>query len=144
MQVVANLVMALVVVIVGAQLKNLSLSVSQYTLVLCISVLGGAVFLTIGQALVGLVKSADTVNAGGRILLIVLILLGLFGQSGTLGGVWESVSQWSPVGTVMTLFAGVLKLASWDSRDWLSLVACAGYIAACGAVGIRFFKWDAR
>jgi ABC-2 type transport system permease protein len=143
-QVGANLVMALVVLIVGAQVQKFSLSASQYALVLAISVLGGAVFLTIGQALVGLVKSADTVNAGGRILLIVLILLGLFGQSGALGGIWESVSQWSPVGVVMTLFAGVLDLTSWGSRDWLCLVACGGYMTACGAVGIRWFKWDAR
>jgi ABC-2 type transport system permease protein len=144
MQVLANFVMALVVVVIGAQMHNLSLSVSQYLLVLAISLLGGAVFVAIGQALVGLVKSADTVNAAGRILLILLILLGLFGQSGALGGFWESISRWSPVGVVMTLFAGVLKLSAWDSQDWLSIVACAGYIVACAAVGVRWFHWDAR
>lgn len=143
-QVLANLVMALIVVIIGAQIHHLSLSASDYGLVLAISVLGGAAFLAIGQALVGLVKSADTVNAAGRILLIVLYLLGLFGQSGVFGGFWESVSRWSPVGVVMTLFAGVLDLSSWDSRDWLCLVACAGYIVVCTAIGIRWFQWDAR
>jgi ABC-2 type transport system permease protein len=143
-QVIANLIMALVVLIIGAQMHHVPLSASQYLLVLAISVLAGAVYLSIGQALVGLVKSADTVNATGRILLIVLYLFGLFGQSGTLGGIWESVSRWSPVGAVMTLFAGVLKLSSWDSRDWWSLVACAGYIVVCAAVGIRWFQWDAR
>ncbi|MGO9658046.1 MAG: ABC transporter permease [Acidimicrobiales bacterium] len=143
-QVLANLVMALVVLIVGSQMHHVSLSASKYALVLAISVLGGAVFLAIGQALVGLVKSADTVNAAGRILMIVLILLGLFGQSGALGGTWESVSRWSPVGVVMNLYAGVLDLGSWGSRDWLCLVACGGYIAACGAVGVHWFKWEAR
>jgi ABC-2 type transport system permease protein len=143
-QVVANLVMALVVVVVGAQMHHVSLSASDYLLVLAISVLGGAVFLSIGQALVGLVKSADTVNAGGRILLIVLIMLGLFGQSGALGGFWESVSRWSPVGAVMSLFAGVLKLSAWGSRDWQALAACAGYIVVCVGVGIRWFRWDAQ
>jgi ABC-2 type transport system permease protein len=144
MQVLANLVIALVVVIVGAQMHHVSLSASQYALVLAVSILGGAVFLAIGQALVGLVKSADTVNAAGRILLIVLIVFGLFGQSGALGGVWESIARWSPVGAVMTLFAGVLNVSGWDSRDWLSLVACGGYIVVCAAVGIRWFQWNAR
>ncbi len=143
-QVVANLVIALIVVIVGAQMHHVPLDASQYALVLAISILGGAVFLAIGQALVGIVKSADTVNAAGRILLNILIMLGLFGQSGALGGVWESVARWSPVGVVMTLFAGVLNLAAWGSRDWLSLVACGGYLLACGAIGIRWFQWEAR
>jgi ABC-2 type transport system permease protein len=144
-QVLANLFMALVVLIIGAQMHHVPLSAGQYLLVLGISILAGAVYLTIGQALVGLVKSADTVSAAGRILLIVLYLLGLFGQSGALGGIWESISRWSPVGAVMTLFAGVLSpLSSWDSRDWLSLVACAGYIVVCAVAGIRWFQWDAR
>src|ERR1700744_4670601 len=51
MQVLANLVIAIVVVIVGAQIHHLSLSAGEYALVLAVSVLGGAVFLAIGQAL---------------------------------------------------------------------------------------------
>ncbi|HUB69127.1 MAG TPA: ABC transporter permease [Acidimicrobiales bacterium] len=144
MQVLANFVMALVVVVIGSQMHNVALSVSEYVLVLVISLLGGAVFLAIGQALVAFVKSADTVNAGGRILFIVLILLGLFGQSGTLGSFWESISHWSPVGAVMTLFAGVLKVSAWGTQDWLSIVACVGYIVSCAAAGIRWFRWDAK
>ena len=85
MQVLANLLIALVVVIVGSRIHHVSLSAGTYGLVLVVSILGGAVFLSIGQALVGLVKSADSVNAAGRVLVIGLILLGTFGQSGTLG-----------------------------------------------------------
>jgi ABC-2 type transport system permease protein len=142
MQGLANLVMAVIVVVVASQVHHISLSATDYLLVLVISVLGGAVFVAIGQALVGLVKSADTVNAAARILLILLIILGLFGQSGTLGGFWESVSRWSPVGIVMTLFAGVLKLSTWSSQDWLSIVACVGYIVVFAAIGIRWFRWE--
>ncbi len=101
-------------------------------------------FLSIGQALVGLVKSADTVQAVARVLFAVLILLGTLGQSGALGGFWGSISRWSPVGTVMTLFAGVLKLSTWNSRDTLSLAVCCAYIAVFAGIGIRWFQWDAR
>ena len=115
MQVIANLVIALVVVIVGSRLHHVSLSAGRMALCSCVSILGGAVFLSIGQALVGLVKSADSVNAAGRVLVIALILLGTLGQSGTLGSAWESIARWSPVGAVMTLFAAVLNLSAWDA-----------------------------
>jgi ABC-2 type transport system permease protein len=143
-QVAANLLIALIVLIVGSSIHNLSLSVGRYVLFLLISVLGGAVFLSIGQTMVGLLKSADTVNAAARIVFIVLIFLGLFGQSGALGTTWESISRWTPVGVVMTLFAGVLNLPSWSTRDTLCIVACLGYIAFFAAIGIRWFQWDAR
>ncbi|HXW80035.1 MAG TPA: ABC transporter permease [Acidimicrobiales bacterium] len=143
-QVVANLIIALVVLIVGSSLHNLTLSVGQYVLFLLVSVLGGAVFLGIGQAMVGLLKSADTVNAAARIVFIALIFLGLFGQSGVLGTAWESISKWTPVGVVMTLFAGVLNLSSWGSRESLAVLSCIGYTVFFAAIGIRWFQWEAR
>ncbi len=144
MQSVANLIIALIVVIIGTRIHHISPSVGQYALVLLISILGGAVFLSIGQALVGLVKSADTIQAVARVLFAILILLGTLGQTGALGSFWASVSTWSPVGAVMTLFAGVLKLSAWSSHDSLELLACAGYIIVFAGIGIRWFQWDAR
>ena len=144
MRIVANLVIAIVVVIVGAQIHHLSLSAGEYALVLVVSVLGGAVFLAIGQALVGLVRSADSVNAAGRVLYIGLVFLGLLGLEGVLGDTIQSIAKWSPVGAVMTLFAGVLDLSAWSSTDTLSIVACLGYVVACTVVGIRWFQWEAR
>ncbi len=143
-QSLANLIIALVVVIVGSRLHHLSLSAGKYGLALVVSILASAVFLSIGQALVGLVKSADSVNAAGRVLVIGLILLVALGQSGTLGATWESISEWSPVGVVMTLFAAVLNLSNWDAHDSLTLLACGGYIVVFAAIGIRWFQWDAR
>lgn len=144
MQSGANLIIALVVVIIGTRIHRISPSAGQYALVLLVSILGGAVFLSIGQALVGLVKSADTVQAIARVLFAALILLGTLGQSGALGGLWGSVARWSPVGTVMTLFAGVLNLSAWHARDTLALAVCCAYIVVLAGIGIRWFQWDAR
>jgi len=144
MQSVANLIIALVVVIIGTRIHHISPSAGQYALVLLVSILGGAVFLSIAQALVGLVKSADTVQAVARVLFAVLILLGTLGQSGALGSFWGTISRWSPVGAVMTLFAGVLKLSAWNGRDTLSLAVCCAYIVVFAGIGIRWFQWDAR
>ena len=144
MQALANLVITVIVVIVGTRIHHISPSAGQYGLVLLVSILGSAVFLSIGQALVGLVKSADSINAAGRLLVLGLVLLSSLGQSGALGSAWESIARWSPVGAVMTLFAGVLNLSTWDTHDSLTLLACGGYIVVFAAIGIRWFQWDAR
>ncbi|MGA2930309.1 MAG: ABC transporter permease, partial [Solirubrobacteraceae bacterium] len=73
MQALANVLITMIVVIVGSRMHHISLSAGTYGLVLVVSVVGGAVFLSIGQALVGLVKSADSVNAAGRVLTIGLV-----------------------------------------------------------------------
>jgi ABC-2 type transport system permease protein len=144
MQVVANLIIAILVVIVGTRIHHLSPSAGQYVLVLLVSVLAGAVFLSLGQAMVGLIKSADTVSAAARVLFIALILLGSLGQSDALGSFFESVAQWTPVGVVMTLFAGVLNLSAWSGHDTLSLVVCVAYVVIFAGIGVRWFQWDAR
>ena len=144
MQIAANLIISIVVVIIGSVIHHLSPSPGQYALVLLVSVLAGAVFLSLGQTLVGLVESADSVQAAARVLFAVLILLGILGQSGALGTFWSSVARWSPVGVVMTLFAGVLDLHTWYSRDTFSVLASVGYIVVFAGIGIRWFHWDAR
>lgn len=144
MQSIANLIIALLVVVIGTRLHHLSPSPGQYALVLLVSILAGAVYLSIGQALVGLVKSADTVNAAARLLYIALVVLGTIGLTGTLGSAWQSITRWTPVGTIMTLFAGVLNLSAWGARDTESLAACVAYIVVFAGIGIRWFQWDAR
>lgn len=143
-QVLANLIIALVVVILGVRIHHLSPSLAQYLLVLLVSILGGAMFLSIGQALVALVKTSETVNSTARLVYIGLIFLGLFGQSGTLGHTWSTVARWSPVGTLMALFAGVLKLSAWGGHDVESLLAAIGYTVVFSAIGIRWFQWEVR
>jgi ABC-2 type transport system permease protein len=143
-QVVANLIIALVVVILGARVHRLSLSPSQYLLVLLVSIVGGAMFLGVGQVVVALVKSSETVNSTARLLYVALIFLGLLGQGGSLGHTWDLVARWSPVGTLMTLFAGVLNLSAWNAHDLECLLAAIGYIVVFAIVGIRWFQWEVR
>jgi ABC-2 type transport system permease protein len=144
LQLLVNEVIVLVVLIIAVREHHLSLSAGDYLLELVVALLGSLVFLAIGQALVGLVKRSDTVNALGRLLYIALAILGIFGQNGELSGSWGAVARWSPVGDVMRLLAGVLDLSRWDGTDWWSLVACAGYIVFCGLIGVRFFQWNAE
>jgi ABC-2 type transport system permease protein len=143
-QVVVNLVMTVVVVAIGTIIHHLSYSVGQYLLLGCASLIGGAMFLAIGQAVVGLVRSATVVNAVGRVLYVVLLLLGLLGSSGLLGDTVKVIAQWSPVGAMITVYAGVLDISAWAWLDTEALIASLAYIAVGAFVGIRWFRWDSR
>lgn len=143
-QMVSNFAIALVVLVLGNNIHHLSLAPETYVLVLLVSILASAVFLAVAQALVGVVRSADTVQAFGRLLYIGLVMIGLFGASGSLGGFWDSVSKWTPVGVLMQVFAGVVHGGPFSSQDWLSLLACGGYVVALTTVGISWFHFDAN
>jgi ABC-2 type transport system permease protein len=143
-QTAANLIIAVVVLAVGEHVHQFSLSTGEYASALLVATLAGAVFLSIGQALVGLVKSATLVNSIGSLLYVALLLSGLLGPSGALGTTFENISKWTPVGTVIAVFQGTLHQTTWDSHAWLSLLACFGYILVFSAIGIKWFKWDAQ
>ena len=143
-QMVSNFVIALVVLVAGVDIHHLTLSVGSYALVLLVSILASAVFLAVAQALVGLVRSADTVQAFGRLLYIGLVMLGIFGASGGLGSFWDAVSKWTPVGSLMTVFAGVVGGGTFGAQVWLALLACCGYVIVLSAVGIYGFRFDAQ
>jgi ABC-2 type transport system permease protein len=141
-QLLANLIIALIVVIVGVRIHHLHLGVSQYLLTLAVSALGGAMFLGIGQTLVAFVRSADSVNAASRLLYISLVFLGLLGPDGTLGATIQSISQWTPVGALMTVYGGVLNTSTWNTTATEGVVSCVGYLIVGAAAGIKWFRWD--
>lgn len=143
-QTLANLVIALVTLIVASILYHLHLGVVEWILTLLLSVIGGAVFLSIGQTLVGFIRSADTVNASGRIIFIILLLLGILGPDGVLGNTMATISTWTPIGTVIAILQGALHQTQWTGHTSLALLACLGYIIVFSFLGIKWFKWESR
>jgi ABC-2 type transport system permease protein len=143
-QIVAGFTIATAVLIIGSRVNHLSLSGGQYINTLLVATLEAALFLSIGQALVGLVKSAAVVNSLGGLLFVALALSGLWGISSTLGSAVQTFAQWTPVGTVITIFQSALHQVAWTDHTTSSLLACLGYIAACLSIGIKFFEWEAR
>jgi ABC-2 type transport system permease protein len=143
-QIVLDVIMTVLVLIVGGVLHNLAFNVGEFLLLIGVSIAGGAMFLAIAQAIVGLVRSAAVVNALVRVLYVVFLLLGLLGSSGILGTTVKTISGWTPVGAMIILFGGVLDLTKWDWTDTTALIAAAAYIAIGAFVGIRWFRWDAR
>jgi ABC-2 type transport system permease protein len=141
-QVLVNLVMAVIVVTVGCLIHGIAYGVGTYLLIAAVSLVGGAMFLSLGQAVVGLVNSAAAVAAVGRILYIGLILLGILGATGLLGDTLKTIADWSPVGAMINLFSAATNLSAWAGTDTTALIASAGYIAIGMFVGIRWFRWE--
>jgi len=124
--------------------EGVSLTAEAYLLTFIGVIFSSALFLSVGQALAGLVKSADTLNAVGRIAYLPLFALGLFGQSTKFGTTFELISRWSPGGTVETLLTGAMNPSSWNSDTWLALAVSTAYSVVFAGIGIRWFQWGAR
>jgi ABC-2 type transport system permease protein len=143
-QVAAIVAMTLVVLVAAGIFEHVPLTAEAYVLTFICVIFSSALFLGVGQALVGLVKSADTLNAVGRIAYLPLFALGLFGQSTIFGTTFELISRWSPGGSVVTLLSSAMNPSSWNSDTWLALAASAAYSVVFAGIGIRWFQWGAR
>jgi ABC-2 type transport system permease protein len=139
-QILSMLAMTVVVLVA----ENIALDPAAYLLTLAMVIVSSAVFLGVGQALVGLIKSVDTVNAVGRLSFLPLVALGLFGHSDIFGTTFETISRWSPGGAVATSLSGAMQPASWSAETWWALLASVLYSAVFAGVGIRWFQWGTR
>lgn len=144
LQVALNIAVVLAVATAGAAEFKLTLGVVPYVSLIPAAIVAGAVFLSIGQALAGLLPSAAQINVVGRVVFIGLLLSGLLGLSGNLGPALKTVAKWSPVGSSVRLFHTVLLHAGWSATDIGAALACLGYVLLFSVLGIRYFRWDAQ
>jgi len=137
----AVLVMAIVVLLVAALFLGITLPPQEYVFTVLVTLLGSAVFLSIGQAIVGLIASAATLQATGRLLYVPLIGLSLFGDTDRFGTAVQMVSRWSPGGCLETLLSCAMGATAWDAQVWGALFASLGYTVVFAVIGIRWFRW---
>ena len=142
-QFAAAIVTSIVVIVVGSIMHGVSYDPGTYLLIFVVALYGAAMFLGIGQAIVGLIRSTTAVNAVGRVLYIVLILLGILGVTGALGDTFSNIAKWTPVGALITLFTAVQGTAAWTSDDGWAIVAIGAYLVVFAGIGIRWFQWEA-
>ncbi len=132
------------VFIVGYNYDKVTLSPAGYALTFITAFIGGALYLGLGQLIVGLVKNAETVNSTTRLVYIAFIMLGMFGELGLFGDELKSAIHWSPFGTVKTILAASMEPAKWNSQTSIALLATVAYAVVFSFLGIKWFKWDAR
>ena len=136
------LIVTSAVFIVGYSYDKIFIQPIGYVLGFVSALVGGALYLGLGQAIVGLVKNAETVNATARLVYFVFIMVGMFGELGMLGDVVSKAVHWSPYGTVKRIVADSIVPSSWTMTSTYALLVTIGYAIVFAALGIKKFKWN--
>ena len=130
------------VFIVGSEYDKVNLTPAGYALTYLCAFVGGALYLGLGQMIVGLVKNAETVNSTTRLVYFLFIMVGMFGDLGVLGNEFQKIIRWTPYGTVKNILASSMHPANWNNTSSLALLATIGYAILFSFVGIKNFKWN--
>lgn len=138
------LIVTLLVFITGYYVDGIHLSAVGYLLTVISALLGGAVYLSLGQMIVGLIKNPETVNSTSRLVYFAFIITGMLGGLGVLGDKAKEIAKWSPYGTVQTMLAGSLQPDLWRSETSMALLVTLGYTLIFAFMGIKKFKWNTR
>ena len=138
-----------IIFLVGSEYDKVNLSPAGYALTYVSAFIGGALYLGLGQMIVGLIKNAETVNSTTRLVYFVFIMVGMLG--GVLIASKEITNKglinliyWSPYGTVKTILASSMQPDTWNTNSTLALFATIGYALLFIFLGIKNFKWNSN
>jgi ABC-2 type transport system permease protein len=132
------------VFIIGADHDGIHLSPAGYAVSYFTALVGGALYLGLGQMIVGLVKNAETVNSTSRLVYFVFIMVGMFGDLGILGQQVKEIVQWSPYGTVKTILAYGMNPSTWNNHATVALIVSIFYAFVFSFLGIKWFRWNVK
>jgi len=144
------LILTLVVYIVGYNVDKVSISPLGYLLGFFAAFVGGAVYLGLGQMIVGLIKNAETVNSTTRLIFFFFIMIGTFGElaqiadMGSFGKVLSYVSKYSPYGTVRRVLSAAMDPTKWTPETTIALLSTIGYAIIFSTLGIKWFRWNSK
>lgn len=134
--------MTLVIFTVGYRFDNITMPAGGYVLGFFVALVGGAVYLSLGQVIVGLIKNPETVNATTRLVYFAFIMIGMFGEFGMLGTEIGQITKYSPYGVVKTIVSAGLSPATWNAAATMALLVTFGYTTVFTVLGIRWFRWS--
>jgi len=137
------LLMTTAVFIGGNYFDKITLSASGYLMGYISAFIGGAVYLGLGQMVVGLIKNAETVHSTSRLIYFIFIMVGMFGELGVLGKQIGELVKYSPYGTVKHILASSFQPATWDQSSFIALLFTICYAVVFSILGIRWFRWNA-
>jgi ABC-2 type transport system permease protein len=141
-QLIMIVITTIVLFYIGYQVDHIKLSAGAYVLAFLTAILGGAVYLALGQMIVGLVKNQEMVNVTTRLVFFAFIMIGQFASFGMLGDTWGKAADWSPYGTTKNIISAALSPDSWTSTNYMTLLANLGYTLVFTTLGVRFFRWS--
>jgi ABC-2 type transport system permease protein len=131
-----------IVLIFAYFINKFSLSITNYVLTILASVVCGSVFLGIGQILVGLIKSTETLNSAGRFIYFPLAFGGALAEMNILGRTTKIIIDWSPYGTVQSVLQANLTASGWNGHVYIAFALTMAYALIFAIIGIKWFKWN--
>src|ERR1700754_207325 len=143
-QLIMIAIMTIVTFIVGYKVDNIILPFSSYILGFLVTIIGGAVYLSLGQVIVGLIRNPEAVNAPTRLVYIAFIMIGMFAEFGALGKEIGKITKYSPYGAVKTIVSGGLTPTLWTTDTTTALIMTLAYTAVFTFLGVRWFRWSTR
>jgi ABC-2 type transport system permease protein len=141
-QLMMILLVTVFVLIAGYSLDHITIPARGYILAFAAAIVGAAVYLAVGQVIVGLIKNPEIVNATTRLVYFIFIMTGMLGQFGQLGNAVEQGIKWSPYGTVQNLLSASMDPSKWTSTTTNALLVTIGYAVVLSTIGIKRFKWS--
>ncbi|HTL07685.1 MAG TPA: ABC transporter permease [Chitinophagaceae bacterium] len=132
------------VFVAGYYADGIQLTPGGYIAGFAMAFVGGAVYLGLGQAIVGLIKNPETVNAVTRLVYFVFIMVGMFAEQGALPATVTKIVKWSPYGTVEHILSAGMQAGAWTQHSTIELLVTIGYALIFSAIGIRWFKWTTK
>jgi ABC-2 type transport system permease protein len=143
-QLIMIIIMTTALFLVGYQYDKITLSPSGYAFGFLTAIVGGAVYLSLGQVIVGLIKNPETVNATTRLVYFAFIMIGMFAGLGVLGSEIGDAVNWSPYGTVKRIISDGLQADAWTGTTSMALLVTLGYTVVFTTLGIKWFRWNTR
>ncbi len=143
-QLVMILLVTTAVFIAGSSYDKISLTPAGYALTYLTSIIGGLVYLSLGQMIVGRITSPETVNSTTRLVYFVFIMVGMFGELNVLGKQIHDLVQWSPYGTTKIILAAAMEPGKWSNDTTNALLVTLGYITVFTFFGLKWFKWNTK
>lgn len=138
------MLLTLIIFIVGSSYDKVTLSPLAYIITFFIAFLGGAVYLSLGQLIVGTIKNPETVNATTRIVYFMFVIVGMFGEIGMLGEVVKKYIRYSPYGAVKVMLAGGMEPANWTNETTTAVLVSIAYALVFAGIGIKKFQWNTK
>ncbi len=143
-QLMMIVLMTTVVFVAGYNIDQITLPAYAYSITFFTALIGGAVYLGLGQVIVGLIQNPETVNSTSRLVYFVFIMVGMFGEFGILGEQLKQIVIWSPYGTVKHVISAGMQPETWNTETTMQLLATIGYAVVFSVIGIKKFKWSTK
>lgn len=134
------MLLTLVVFIAGYKYDGISLTPTGYVLSFLAAIVGGSVYLGLGQMIVGRINNPESVNSSVRLVYFVFVMVGTITPFLKNPDITKIVS-YSPYGTVKTILAASMQPNTWTSDTTIYLLCTLAYTIVFAFLGIRWFKW---